>query len=415
MIEVNLDEFKEFYQDRLNDIYYKEKKKVNKILSSIEENLRDIYLCMDHFIQAGEGKVSSKAERSLNLFTSRVKGSIDEMEIPEEDNINYENLMKLMSSLKSLFSDVSEIARKSLPKFKSEVQSEIKELNYLTRKLGKRQSLLEKFLRKKYASGKISLKDAEDLMKKIPKLYSLKENIENAKRDLNEFEEEYEKYNNKVKTLNEELGELEKNKLFKKLKKRKKEIFRFKLKIKDQLHFKKALKKLKFEINKGDIPVSGVSVRDIDNFLKRPVRNLVNQSKDLRQFSSLLVQVRHVLEENLLNIKNETKEKTIEQINKFFDDKKIQEDVEKLRILKQEVKDLKTEIKKVGLADKVENLKDEISHNSIQLDRAENNLNRKKKDYLRYLARLKKEREIFQNSVERVIEEPIKLSITFSF
>ncbi|MGV9200373.1 MAG: hypothetical protein ACOC4M_16320, partial [Promethearchaeia archaeon] len=189
----------------------------------------------------------------------------------------------------------------------------------------------------------------------------------------------------------------------------------FKLKIKDQLHFKKALKKLKFEINKGDIPVSGVSVRDIDNFLKRPVRNLVNQSKDLRQFSSLLVQVRHVLEENLLNIKNETKEKTIEQINKFFDDKKIQEDVEKLRILKQEVKDLKTEIKKVGLADKVENLKDEISHNSIQLDRAENNLNRKKKDYLRYLARLKKEREIFQNSVERVIEEPIKLSITFSF
>ncbi|MGV9199718.1 MAG: hypothetical protein ACOC4M_12990, partial [Promethearchaeia archaeon] len=211
MIEVNLDEFKEFYQDRLNDIYYKEKKKVNKILSSIEENLRDIYLCMDHFIQAGEGKVSSKAERSLNLFTSRVKGSIDEMEIPEEDNINYENLMKLMSSLKSLFSDVSEIARKSLPKFKSEVQSEIKELNYLTRKLGKRQSLLEKFLRKKYASGKISLKDAEDLMKKIPKLYSLKENIENAKRDLNEFEEEYEKYNNKVKTLNEELGELEGN------------------------------------------------------------------------------------------------------------------------------------------------------------------------------------------------------------
>ncbi|MFO8018897.1 MAG: hypothetical protein R6U96_09695 [Promethearchaeia archaeon] len=415
MVEVNLKNFKEFYQNKLNDIYYKEKKKTGKILSNIEENLKKIKLCMDHFIEAGQGKVSSKAKRSLNLFTSRVKGSIDEIEIPNEENMNYENLMRLMSSLKSLFADVSEIARKSLPKFKSEVQSEIKELNYLTRKLGKYQGVLDKFLRKKYAGGKLSLKDAEDLMKKIPKLYSLKENIENAKRDLIEFEEEYEKYNSKAEKLKAQLVELEKSKLFKKLKKRKKQIFKLKLKIKDQLHFKKALKKLKFEINKGDIPISGVSEREIDNFLKNPVRNLVNQSKDLREFSSLLVQVRHVLEENLLNIKNETKEKTIEQINKFFEVKKIHDDVKKLRNLKQEVKDIKKEIKDVGLGDKVEKLKDEISHNSVKLERAENKLDRKKKDYLRYLARLKKERKIFQKSIEQVIEEPIKISITFSF
>lgn len=415
MVEVSLENFEEFYKERLNDIFYKEKKKTGKILSDIEENLASIKVCMDHFIEAAEGRIKSKAKRSLNLFTGRIKSNVDEIDLPDEETMTYDNLMQLMSSLKSLFSDMSEIARKSIPKFKSEVQSEIKELNYLTRKLGKRQSLLDKFLRKKYAGRGLSLRDAEDLLKKLPKIYSLKENIENAKRDLTEFEEQFEKYNSKRENLENQLLELEKNKLFKKLKNKKKDVFQLKLKIKDQLHFKKALKKLKFELSKGDIPVSGVNEREIKVFLKSPVRNLVNQNKDLRDFSNLLVQVRHVLEENLINIKNETKEKTIEQINKIFEEKKIHDDVEKLRNLKKEINEINEKIKEVGLADQLENLKDEISHNSIKLERVETNLDRKKKDYLRYLARLKKEREAFQNSVENVIEEPFKLAITFSF
>ncbi|MFX1414080.1 MAG: hypothetical protein ACFFA2_09600 [Promethearchaeota archaeon] len=410
MREIVLEEFESFYKDRLNSQFSKVKKAVQKLISEIRENLIEIKVCMDHFIEAGQGKIEEKALKSLHFFSDRIKKEIDEIEIPEQE-LNYDNILSLLNSIKKLFTNINEIARKSLPKFQKEVQPEIKELNYITRKLQKKQAVLDQFLRKKYED----LKEAEYLLKKLPKLFSLRENIEHAKLDLDQFEKELQVQQSYASELNEKLKLLEKDDLFKDLDEKRDELFKLRIKINDQLGFKKALKKLKHEIESEAFHISNFDTEFLKNFLKDPIKILSKERKDLPNFTNLLVQLRHILEENKLNLKSDTKEKTIEQINTIFDDKKIHEDIEKFRNFRIEIKTLEDQIKTAGLFEEVEDIKNKISTNTVKLEHIQSDLDRKNKDYMKYLASLKDEREEFQNLVEDTIKEELKLNITFSF
>ncbi|MFX1587218.1 MAG: hypothetical protein ACFFC1_03600 [Promethearchaeota archaeon] len=410
MIEVILEEFEDFYKSRLNSRFVKVKKAVQKLISEIRNGLIEIKVCMDHFLEAGEGKIEEKALKSLHFFSDRIRKEIDEIEIPEEE-LNYDSIMSLLNSIKRLFTNINEIARKALPKFQKEVQPEIKELNYITRKIQKKQALLDQFLRKKYED----LRDAEYLLKKLPKLFSLRENIEHAKADLEEFEKQLEEHRNHQEELNNKLMELEKNTLFSDLERKREKRFKLRMKINEQLGFKKALKKLKHELEKETILISNLNMNFVKNFLKDPIKTLRDERQDLPNFSNLLVQLRHILEENKLDLKTDTKEKTIEHINSIFEEKKIFNYIEELKELKQETKLLEEKVKDVGLSEELEDIKNQISTNSVRLEHIQNDLDRKNKDYMRYLAALKNEREEFQNAVEGVLNEDIKINITFSF
>ncbi|MCK4370352.1 MAG: hypothetical protein KAW03_04745 [Candidatus Lokiarchaeota archaeon] len=410
MIEKDLDEFEDFYKEKLNSQFFKIKKFANKSLQDIRKSLIEIKVCLDHFLETGKEKIDQKAKKSLNFFSDRIRREIDEIEIPEEE-INYDNIMDLLNSIKKLFTSINEIARKSLPKFHKEVQAELKELNYHTRKLGKKQAQLDEFMRKKYTN----VKDAEYLLKKLPKLFSLKENIEHAKIDLDEFEKELEERKTKLEELNSELINLEKNELFNELEAEKEKLFQLQMSINNEIGFKKALKKFKFELEKGTVHVPNIELNYLRDFLKNPIKMLSNERKDLPKFTSLMVQLRHVLEENKLNLKSETKQKTIEQINAIFEEKLLQSKIEDYLKLKEVIKELEKQIEEAGLTQKLEELKNQISSNTIKLEHIEADYNRKNKDYTRYLSALKTEREDFQNLVEEILKEGVKLNITFSF
>jgi hypothetical protein len=411
MVEVDLEEFENFYKERLNDQFYKIKRAVRKIISDIQDGLIDIKITMDHFQESASQKIDEKSLRSLNLFYDRVKSSIEEIEVPEEDDITYKKLNNLTNSIKKLFNNINEIARKSLPKFQKYVQSEIKELNYVTRKLGKKQGILDRFLRKKYGD----VRNAEDLLNKLDKFYSLKENIEHAKTDLDNFENELKEREDILKNLNSQMLKLEKNELFKDLQKKNDDLFQLRIKINDHIGFKKALKKLKFNLEKENIHIANLDLNYLRDFLKSPISSLVKETSDLPKFTSILVHLRHALEENKLNLKSETKEKTIEQINAIFDEKKIYDDLETLKDLRNEIKDIEKKIESAGLAEKLEDLKNQISINSVKLEHVQTDLERRNKDYLRNLSALKQEREEFQKLIENVIEEPFKIKISFEF
>ena len=410
MVEIELEEFENYYKERLDDEFAKEKKAINKLVDDIREGLIEIKVCMDHFLEAGEGKIEDRALRSLHFFSDRIRKEIDEIEVPEED-ITAEKITQLLNSVKKLFTNINEIARKSLPKFQKEVQSEIKELNYITRKLGKKQATLDAFLRKKYAD----VREAEYLLEKLPKLYSLRDNIENAKKDLDQFEKELKEREETEKELNKELLTLEKNELFIELEKKKDELFKLRMDINDKLGFKKALKKLKFELEKDAIPGANVDLEFLRKYLKDPIKMLIKERKDLPNFSALLIHLRHSLEQNQINLKSDTKEKTIEQINAIFEEKTINDEIEEVKELISYIKDLEKQIEEAGLATKLEEVKNQISLNTVKIEHTQNDLERKNKDYMRYLATLKEEREEFQQAIEDVIDEEVKLTIKFTF
>jgi len=410
MIEISLEEFEVFYKEKLDSQFFKVKKVAKKQISSIQDNLLEIKVCTDHFIEAGEGKIDEKALRSLHFFSDRIKKEIDDIGIPEEE-IMYDSMNSLLNSIKKLFTNINDIAKKSLPKFQKQVQAEIKELNYITRKLGNKQKAMDNFLRKKYTD----LKDAEYLLKKLPKLFSLRDNIEHAKSDLVVFERDLEARQKDQENLIQELTKVEKNELFKEQAKQEENLAKLKMQINNKFGFKKALKKLKFELEKETIHIPNINTFFLRDFLKNPIKALVNESKDLPKFSSLLVQLRHVLEENKLNLKSEVKDKTINQISAIFDEKAIQSDIDKIKEINNKIDELKKLIDKEGLAINRKNIKNKIATNTIKIDRLENDLDRKNKDYIRYLSSLKNQREEFQKAVKNVIFEEVKLNITFSF
>ncbi|MFW9988040.1 MAG: hypothetical protein ACFFC3_05235 [Candidatus Odinarchaeota archaeon] len=410
MIEKDLDEFEDFYKEQVNSQFFKLKKVTNKFLQDIRENLIDIKVCLDHFLEVGKEKIEQKAQKSLNFFSDRIRKEINEIQIPDEE-INYDNISDLLKSIKKLFNSINEIAKKSLPKFHKEVQAEIKELNYLTRKLGKKQAQLDEFMRKKYSD----VREAENLLKKLPKLFHLKDNIEHAKGDLDEFETELEERKSIQENLNSKLIMLEKNELFKELEAKKEKLFQLQISINDEIGFKKALKKFKFELEKEIIHVPNVDTNYLRDFIKNPIKKLISESKDLPHFTSLMVQLRHSLEENKLSLKSDTKQKTIEQINAIFEEKLLQTNIEKYLQLKENIKEIEKKIEEEGLNQKLEDLKNQISSNTIKLEHIKVDYDRKNKDYTKYLSALKTEREEFQNLIAEVIREELKINITFSF
>jgi hypothetical protein len=410
MIEKDLEEFEEFYTEKINSLFYKIKRASRKYISEIRDNLIEIKVCLDHFLEEGKGKIDQKAQKSLKFFSDRVRKELEEIEIPEE-KINYDNIMELLGSIKKLLTNIMEIARKSVPKFQKVLQPQIKELNYITRKLGKAQADLDEFLRKKYPD----VKNAEYLLKKLPKIFTLKDNIEHAKADLEKFKDELEERTTKQDELNKQLLDLEKNTLFKELEVEKDNLFQLQLRINDEIGFKKALKKFRFELEKGTIQVPNVNLTYLRDFLKNPIRILVSERKDLPNFTSLMVQLRHVLEENKLNLKSDTKLKTIEHINAIFDEKLLQTDIEKYIEYQNKIEEIEGKIQNAGLAEQLRNLKNQISSNAVKLEHVENDYSRKNNDYTRYLNSLKSEREEFQNLVEDVINEKVRLNIVFSF
>ena len=148
---------------------------------------------------------------------------------------------------------------------------------------------------------------------------------------------------------------------------------------------------------------------------KNPINALIKESRDLPKFLALLIQLRHVLEENKLNLKSDVRDKTIHQINTIFDEKTIQEEIDGIKEYNRLIDEIKKKIEQEGLAVKREEIKNKIATNTVKLEHLEHDLDRKNKDYLRYLSSLKNEREEVQNSISKVLNQEVKINITFNF
>ena len=102
-------------------------------------------------------------------------------------------------------------------------------------------------------------------------------------------------------------------------------------------------------------------------------------------------------------------------INAIFNSKQIYDQIESVRQINANIIQFEKEIKEAGLAAQLEDLKNEISANAAKLEHLESDLDRKNKDYMRHLSTLKEEREEFQSLISGVLNEEVKLTISFSF
>jgi len=116
-------------------------------------------------------------------------------------------------------------------------------------------------------------------LKKLPKLFTLKENIENAKSDLDGFEKELKERHSEQENLTEALKKIEKNELFNELDQLEAKLARLRMDVNNQFGFKKALKKLKFELEKDTLKNPNINIYFLKDFLKNPINTLVKESR----------------------------------------------------------------------------------------------------------------------------------------
>jgi len=93
----------------------------------------------------------------------------------------------------------------------------------------------------------------------------------------------------------------------------------------------------------------------------------------------------------------------------------MQEDIDKVKEFYSIIDEIKKKIEQEGLAVQNEEIKNRISTNTVRVEHIERDLDRKNNDYLRYLSALKSEREDIQNSISKVINQEVKINITFNF
>ena len=122
MIEVDLEDFEEFYKEKINAKYFKVKRACRKLITDIRKSLIEIKICMDHFIETETEKVEEKSIRSLNFFSDKIKKEIDDVVVPEDENVYYDNILELGASIKRLFDSMTVIqknlSQNSIKKYK---------------------------------------------------------------------------------------------------------------------------------------------------------------------------------------------------------------------------------------------------------------------------------------------------------
>ena len=60
MIEQNLEDFEDFYKQRVNAQFFKIRKVSKKLIHEVRENLIEIKVCLDHFLETGKEKIDQK-------------------------------------------------------------------------------------------------------------------------------------------------------------------------------------------------------------------------------------------------------------------------------------------------------------------------------------------------------------------
>ena len=101
--------------------------------------------------------------------------------------------------------------------------------------------------------------------------------------------------------------------------------------------------------------------------------------------------------------------------NAIFNEKSIQDDIDRIKEFHGIIDEIKKKIEQEGLAIQKEEVKNRISVNTVKIEHLKRDIDRKNNDYLRYLSALKSEREAIQESVSKVINQEVKINITFNF
>jgi len=310
MTEIPLEDLENYYTEQLNSFYAKQKKFLRKFVERLEKYIVELKSAIDKMRERKDAiELDEQATRYVDRFYIKVKENLDTIKVP--DNPTAEGVYKLIDEIKKLFLNMNELGRKNIPRFAKEFQLELKEIDFITRKIGEQMARIDVFIRKKYEEPK----QAEALSKQFPKLENIVQRIINTKSTVDKFNSDKETLTKELEDIEQAIIEIENNPLFQKQSELEKKLFDLRIEFDNKLKFRKALKKLKKKVDSGAF--RGITPDRVKKYISDPYSTIANEGESHPKLTEFLIQLRYMLEQGGLNLKADAKNKLLQNIEQI--------------------------------------------------------------------------------------------------
>ncbi len=408
MTEISLENLDSYYTEQLNIVYAKQKKVLKKFVERLERHIVELKNSIDKMRQRKDTiELEEQAERYVDRFYNKVKENLDIIEVP--DNPTAEGTYKLIEEIKKLFVNMNELGRKNIPRFAKEFQLELKEIDFITRKISEQYMRIDVFIRKKYDETK----DAENLVKHFPKLENTVERIINTKTTVDNFTHDVESREKELQDLEQEIITIENDPLFKTQSNLEKKLFDLRIEFDNKLKFRKALKKLKKKVEQQ--ATRGITPELVKKYLSDPYTTIVNEGENHPKLTEFLIQLRYLLEQGSLNLKADAKNKLLQNIDQIVSKGVLHSIIIDYKTLRTELKEIQDNPEQKTLNERLTELKGLYSLKTQELEHLKADANHKSTEYRHLLEKLKSDRDNIQKNLKKFINQDVEIRITLKF
>jgi phage shock protein A len=408
MTEIPLEDLENYYTEQLNAFYAKQKKILKKIVERLEKYIVNLKNAIDKMRERKETvELDEQAVRYVDRFYTKVKENLDVIIVP--DSPTADGVYKLIDEIKRLFVNMNELGRKNIPRFAKEFQLELKEIDFITRKISEQYMRIDMFIRKKYEAPKL----AESLSKQFPKLENIVERIIHTKSTVDNFNQDLEKLEKELKELEQGIIDIENNTLFQKQSELEKRLFDLRMDFDNKLKFRKALKKLKKKVDAGAF--RGITAEMVKKYISDPYNTISYEGENHPRLTEFLIQLRYMLEQGGLNLKADAKNKLLQNIEQIVSKGVLKPIITDYKAIKAELQDIKDNREQKVLYDRLTELKDLYSIKTQELEHLKADANHKSSEYRSLLEKLKNDRDEIQEKIKEYIDQDITVKISLKF
>ncbi len=407
-MEIPLENLEVYYTEQLNIFYAKQKKFLKKFVERLEKYIVDLKNAVDKMRERKESiELDEQAMRYVERFYIKVKENLDFISVPE--NPTAEGVYKLIDEIKKLFVNMNELGRKNIPRFAKEFQIELKEIDFITRKISEQYMRIDVFIRKKYEEPKL----AESLVKQFPKLENVVERIINTKLTVDNFNSDVETLEKELHDLEKSIIEIENNPIFQKQSELEKRLFDLRIDFDNKLKFRKALKKLKKKVESQ--ATRGITPDLVKKYISDPYTTIANEGESHPKLTEFLIQLRYMLEQGGLNLKTDAKNKLLQNIDQIVSKGVLKPIIKDYLKFKEELQEILDKPEQKTLFEKLTELKEMYSIKTQELEHLKADSTHKSNEYRNLLKKLKDDRDEIQNKIKEYINQDVTIQISLKF
>jgi hypothetical protein len=419
MKEINLEELEEWYLKQLKNRFKKEHKILQKLFKMSERELAETKNGFKSWCDpkrptlAGVEPLDEKSQKIMERFVEKIEDFLGKIDIPTVHNdVSHETSQKFTEEIKKLYIAYNANGKKAIPRFMKQYKLELKEVDLHLRKIGDLANKIGGFLRKNYKDGK----DAEAVIKKMPKLSHDIDRLGKIKSKINEMDARMAEMLENLTIMEESLYKFQDDNDVKEYEKIEQESKKKTSQLRDKLKFQKAFKKLKKSLEKGTIYSKGLKEDDIKPYIKRPITKILQDGPKLNILKDILIKTRLMLEDenDPLQLKADLKRRIIDNINQIVGKNILEPLIIDIIEIKKRKDEIESILKTKGIDSQRKELKEKIATATIDMEHFENDLKRRKREYTDLLQKVGEDRNALQKSIEKETGEPVKIKVMIS-